>query len=83
VRRVAGLRWCFQLVSDVLQVFTERAYNVRANVGAQDDLALRRDSADQVRQLKASVFQALADERIRFAKYFIEYGNGVLGHAAI
>jgi hypothetical protein len=36
-----------------------------------------------MRQLKGTILQALADERIRFAKYFIEYGNGVLGHAAI
>jgi hypothetical protein len=37
-----------------------------------------------VRQLKASVLQALADERIGCAKYFHKDGRGVLhGHVAI
>jgi hypothetical protein len=36
-----------------------------------------------VRQLKGSLLQALAYKRIRFAKYFVNDGGGVLGHAAI
>jgi hypothetical protein len=36
------------------------------------------------RQLKASIVQALPDERVSFAKDLIKYGSGVLhGHAAI
>jgi hypothetical protein len=39
---------------------------------------------EQVRQLKASLLQALADERIGFVEDFLEDGGNVLhGHAAI
>jgi hypothetical protein len=73
-----------QLVSNVFQILTKWPQNVRANVAAQDDLALRRDSDDQVRQLKASVLQTQADERISFAEDFSEDSGGVLlGRAAI
>ena len=45
---------------------------------------MKRRADDQVRQLKALLLQAQADERISFAEDFLEDGSGILlGHSAI
>ena len=40
VCRVAGLRWCFHVVGDVLQVLTERAHDLMVAVASHHDLVV-------------------------------------------
>ncbi len=75
MRRVARLRWCRELVGDVLQVFTERTHHLSVAIAAHDDLIVGRRTDDQVRQLKALLLQTKADERISFAEDFSEDGR--------
>ena len=60
-----------EFVGDVLQVFSERARDLRVAIGSQHDLIVGRRADDQVRQLKALLLQAQADERIGFVEDFL------------
>jgi hypothetical protein len=44
---VVGLRRRFQLIGNVYQILGERPQGIRADVAAQRDLAIRRDSDDE------------------------------------
>jgi hypothetical protein len=56
---VVRLRRRFQLVN---QILAERPQHVRADIAALDDLAVRCDGADQVRDREATFLEPLADQ---------------------
>ena len=61
MRRVARLRWCGEFVGDVHQVLTERAHDLMVSIASHQDLIVGRRADDEVRQLKALLFQTQAD----------------------
>jgi hypothetical protein len=77
VRRVARLRRRREFVGDVHQVLTERGHDLMVSIASHYNLIVGRRADDEVRQLKALLFQTQADERISFAEDFSEDGGGV------
>jgi hypothetical protein len=83
VRRVARLRRCGDVVGDVLQMLAERPQHIRADVAAQDDLAVRRHGDEQMRHPEAALLQPTTDKGIGLGEDFSNDGNPTIPPALV